>query len=282
MSEITAVGPRLGIFGPPPVSPTRGLTKTAGVVVEDTEGRWMNGVNQTSYPPPASADSWVPCLTEADTKDTTSDPLATQFDPVAIFLRVECSTLSLEGLKERAAVSLEAATTTLVEKILVGGEAAGISPNVNPYLGDSNITIIDPIVAYPPREALALLEDRVATDYGARGMIHATPGTMDMLSSILEEDDTGTVYTQAGTPVIPGLGYVGAQAAGNAPDFGQQFLWASGPVEVRMTPITVTDLVSSLDRSNNLVSFIAERFVLVTWDTALQAAVLVDWALPSS
>ena len=37
------------------------------------------------------------------------------------------------------------------------------------------------------------------------------------------------------------------------------------------------DITEVLDRSNNDVTFRAERYVLVEWDTVLQAAVLVDW-----
>ena len=33
-----------------------------------------------------------------------------------------------------------------------------------------------------------------------------------------------------------------------------------------------------LDRSDNVLTFRAERYVLAIWDGALQAAVLVDWS----
>jgi hypothetical protein len=37
------------------------------------------------------------------------------------------------------------------------------------------------------------------------------------------------------------------------------------------------DINGSLDTSNNDVTFRAERYALASWDTALQAAVLIDW-----
>lgn len=277
--SITAAGVRLGLFGPPPVAPTRGLLKTKGVVVEDGEGRWMNGVNLVGYPPPEGVTQWNPCAEEGtfDPEKIPGDaPPFVTFDPVAIYLEVECtSTQALAGLKERAAVSLEAGTSKAVESLLVAGNSSGVGGNANPYLGDGNVDLI--AGTYSPRVGMALLEDFIATHYGARGMIHASPGAADMLPSILETDDVGTLYTQGGTPVIPGQGYAGAEANGSAPGAHQQYLFASSPVEVRLTDITVTDLVSSLDRSDNSLRFIAERWALVTWDTELQAAVLVDY-----
>ena len=40
----------------------------------------------------------------------------------------------------------------------------------------------------------------------------------------------------------------------------------------------MTTAKESIDRSDNVVTFRAEFYVLAIWDTALQAAVLVDWA----
>ena len=54
---------------------------------------------------------------------------------------------------------------------------------------------------------------------------------------------------------------------------------ATGPIEVFMGPTVTFDTRSSLDRSDNTLVFRAERYVLSVWDTALQAAVLVDWTL---
>jgi hypothetical protein len=53
---------------------------------------------------------------------------------------------------------------------------------------------------------------------------------------------------------------------------------AHGPVNVYLGPTVIQNVRSSLDRSDNQLVFRAERYVLSVWDTALQAAVLVDWA----
>jgi hypothetical protein len=87
-------------------------------------------------------------------------------------------------------------------------------------------------------------------------------------------------YTVAnGTPVSISGGYQGASANGTAAGAGTSWAFASGPVEVYVGEATLVgeDINGTLDTSNNDVTFRAERYVLAEWDTALQAAVLVDW-----
>lgn len=287
MSTFTAVGPRLGIFGPPPEPPSRSLLTTTGVLrdPEDFDGRWMNGVNLFSYPNPADATFWLPCDDDGSSPKTEEASLAdATFDPVALYEKRVCSTISgeYEGKRDQAEQSLIAATPRLVEQLLVAGDGAGIGGNTNPFLGDGNVIVIAG-GPYAPREGLALLEDEAARRYGAKYMIHATPGTVDLLSAILEEDDQGDIYTQAGTCVIPETGIVDAEANGNPPGSDtSQFVFASSPVWVWLTDPIVRDLVQSLDRETNTIEFIVERFALVVWDTLLQLAVEVDYALASS
>jgi hypothetical protein len=83
----------------------------------------------------------------------------------------------------------------------------------------------------------------------------------------------------SGTPVAFGGGYDGAVANGTAAGAGNAWAFATGPVRVYVSDSRLVgdDLNGTLDTSNNDVTFRAERFVLASWDTALQAAVLVDW-----
>ena len=54
-------------------------------------------------------------------------------------------------------------------------------------------------------------------------------------------------------------------------------MFATGPVSVRLTDTIITDIAETLDRTDNSVTFRAERYVLATFDTQLQAGVLVNW-----
>ncbi len=108
-------------------------------------------------------------------------------------------------------------------------------------------------------------------------MIHATPPVVSRWFDQTREDNP--LVTVNGTRVAAGGGYQGATPSGQvAASAGESWVYATGPVEVRLGEVAVLDIKDVLDRSNNDVTFRAERYVLVTWDTQLQAAVLVDWA----
>jgi hypothetical protein len=253
------------------------------VLVEDGDNRWLNGVDLFSYPPPAGVAQWNPCNDDGTSgvKMPGDSPEEAIFDPVAIYLEVQCTTAFYADLQERARVSLEAGTPKAVEFLFATGEGAGVGGNTNPFLGDGNVVHPAGAGGLAPREALAILEDYAAIHYGAQGMIHASPGTVDALSPYLYEGDPGEFYTPSGTPIVSGMGYAGITSKGLAAPANQAWMHISSPVEVRMSEVVQHDLVSSLDRSDNTLSFITERFVLVTWDTLLQAGVLVDWSLAS-
>ena len=49
-------------------------------------------------------------------------------------------------------------------------------------------------------------------------------------------------------------------------------------VEVRIDDtVSLPDFSEALDRANNDVTYRAEKIAIVSWDTALQAGILVDW-----
>jgi hypothetical protein len=168
---------------------------------------------------------------------------------------------------------LEATYSFAVEEALVGKQVAGLGPN--PSLGDGNVHVLAGGSAKSPIVALSYLENAIAAT-GRKGLIHATPATITQLNTdtFLNPEQ---LLTTNGNQVVSGDGYVNATANGLTVGAGQDWMFASGPVEVRISPLAITDLAESLDRSDNTITFRAERWVLVTWDTSLQAAVKVDW-----
>jgi hypothetical protein len=87
----------------------------------------------------------------------------------------------------------------------------------------------------------------------------------------------GFIETPNGTPVASGGGYAAGEADGNSPAAGQSYAYATGPVRVFLAEMTTASARESLDRSDNTLTFRAERVALAYWDTALQVAVLIDW-----
>ena len=78
--------------------------------------------------------------------------------------------------------------------------------------------------------------------------------------------------------VSSGGGYRGAKPYGGAAAGpGEAWAFATGPVRAWIHSQTRFDIKDVLDREDNDVTFRAERYALVEWDTALQAAVLIDW-----
>jgi len=273
MAPITGIGVRLDLDGPRPVAPPYSLLKTPGVVVSD-DGRWMNGVNLDTYPTDVPV-VWDPCSAGTfRTKDDGSGSLVPQFDPFVIYIPATCSTFSLGRLKEMLAASFDAMQSYGAEL----GFAAGVTGMGNPFLADGSLTQLG-AGAISAAEGLARLENAIGAT-GQGGIIHLTPAILSVLKADkVEADETGALITANGTPVAVGGGYQDIRPSGKAaPSDGQDWMYATGPVEVRLGPITITDLVTSLDRSDNTVTFRAERAVLATWDTALQVGVLVDWA----
>jgi hypothetical protein len=235
----------------------------------------MNGVNVDGYPEDVPS-LWEPCSAGTfRTKGEGGGGSLPRFDPFGMYVPLTCSAMSIGDWREfagRAEKVLEATQSFGVEDAL----SQGVDGSSNPFLGDAAVTVLGG-GTLTPTVGLAYLEDAIGAT-GRMGIIHATPATVVALSDELEDVD-GVLRTLNGTPVSSGGGYIGATANGSAPAAGQAYMFASGPVEVRLSEAVLVgdDINGTLDTSSNDVTFRAERFALASWDTALQAAVLVDW-----
>ena len=271
-------------FGPPividdghrPVAPPHSLLKTPGVVKEPGDPHWLSGAAVYPYPPGPPAE-WDPCSAGTFREKDEGEPFdSAYFASFVSYLPITCSAMSIGDPSEfarRAEIALNAVQSFSVERQLSQG--TGVA--TNPFLADANHTLTDAVAtATPPDAALAYLEEEIG-ETGKQGLIHATPPVVsrwfDQTSNNLDP------ITVNGTRVVSGGGYKGATPSGRAAaQAGESWVYATGPVEVRLGTVAVMDIKEVLDRTNNDVTFRAERYVLVTWDTQLQAAILVDWA----
>jgi hypothetical protein len=271
---ITGVGIRRDLVGPPPVRRKHTLLEVPGVL--DQTERWLNGVNLLGYPE-ATPETWGLCSegTFREKAEGEDRPQAS-FDPFVLYLPVTCSSLGWQDLAEMAVVTLDVTTSHGVEQVLAQGFDNAPLTN-NPFFGDANLTILGGATE-SPAVALAYLEDAIAGT-GRGGVIHAAPGTLAALNPALTYSDEGQLYTTgSGTPVVSGSGYIDTDPdGGSTPAADQDWMFATGPVRVYLGEITVPPIAEALDRSDNTVTFRAERPVLALWDTALQVGVLVDW-----
>lgn len=288
MSEFTAVGPALDLDGPRPVRPPHSLLETElldedgnrrGVVVEQDATRVLNGVNVYGYPTGCPS-LWEPCSDGTfRTKGSLSEQPLPRFDSFVVYKPITCSAIGMgdpEEFSERASAVLDATLSSGVEEAL----AAGVTESSNPFFGDANVDLPAGATAQSAGVALSYLEEAIGETCRA-GMIHATPAVITALQAfpIGEQEDTRLV-TANGTPVVSGMGYQDVDTPFlAAPGTTEDWIFATGPVRIYLGPLVMTDIKETLDRSNNDVTFRAERYVVAIWDTALQAAVLVDWSL---
>jgi hypothetical protein len=288
MSEFTAVGPARSLDGPLPVAPPHSLLETEildedgtvrGVVVERDATRVLNGVNIYSYPTGCPS-IWEPCSDGTfRTKSSENEWPLPRFDSIVVYQGIECSTISVggdpENLFERARIVLDATLSAGVEEAL----AAGAVGSDNPFFGDANVDVLNAGTAVSPGVALSYLEEAIG-DTCRQGMLHFTPAVVAGLQAFpVGGDADKRLITANGTPVVSGQGYQGVDTPWLvAPGATEDWAFATGPVNVYLGPVAVTTPKQSIDRAENVVTFYAERYVLAVWDTALQAAVLVDWA----
>lgn len=280
MATFTNVGPALDLDGPVPVKPRYGLLDIPGVRHDAT--RELNGVVVYGYPEDVPQ-SWEPCSSGTfRTKSETTTVSLPRFDAVGLYVPVTCSALSVNNngnswrdFADRAEQVLEATLSYGVTSVL----SKGVVGSANPFLGDSAVTKLNAGASTEAGGALAHLENAIGAT-GRKGMIHADNATATAWALYLEDRDGDVKYTIAnGTPVSVSGGYQGGKANGTSASAGTSWAYASGPVEAYIGEATLVgeDINGTLDTSNNDVTFRAERYVLVEWDTALQAAVMVDW-----
>lgn len=273
MSNLT-FGPPVSLNGPLPAAPPRSLLNTPGVLQPTSSERWLNGV--TVYPYPTELpNTWDPCLAGTfRVKEEGSGVPLPMFASFVVYLPITCSAISIgdpDEFANRVEISLNAVESYAVEQQLSQG--TGIA--TNPFFADANADVLAGGAALTPAVALSYLENAIAAT-GKQGMIHATPAVVSQWFS--QDRDDVTLVTVNGTRVVSGGGYIGANPAGQAAAAaGQSWVYATGPVEVRHSTIAALDIKEVLERGLNDVTFRAERYVLAEWDTALQAAALVDW-----
>lgn len=280
MSTIT-FGPPVFLDGPLPVAPPRSLLSVPGVLQAPGDDRWMNGVGIWGYPE-GEPQLWDPCGTGTYGTKTDEQSWATpEFGAFVAYLPVTCSAFTVasdpEGFAQRAETALDATISFAVERAL----ARGVPPlNMSPFLSDANVTFPGGVAALNPYVGLSYLEEAIG-DTARMGMIHATPAvTATWFTSfpLFQQDITSTLYTPNGTPVASGGGFKGATPFGQAPAAaGQSWVYATGPVRAFVQSEVTLNIKDVLDRSDNVVTFRAEKYALVEWDTSLQAAVLIDW-----
>jgi hypothetical protein len=250
------------------------------------DGRWDAGIGIWAFPSGDGVPSgFDPCaegtFREKDEVGEAESPLFPSFTAYAAF---QCSTMgmgSFQDFQDRVNRVLDAVDVAAIERQLVQGDPIAVNANGDavPFLGDAHLDILA-VAAVGPGPALAYLEDAIGETHRA-GVIGASPGVVSAWSfdGGLRVVD-GQLRTWLGTPVYVATGFIGADpVSGSTPAAGQGWAFATGPIAYGRSGLIEIGATAAetIDRTLNDVVYRAERDVVVGWDTALQAGILVDW-----
>jgi hypothetical protein len=218
-------------------------------------------------------------------KSDESTQITQRFDSFVVYTPITCSVFGMDdaaltSLGERAQTVLNATLSAGVEKAL----AAGVADSSNPFFGDTNVVELNSGTAVSPRVAVSFLEDWIGTNC-RQGLIHLTPATVAGLPAPIREEFT--LATANGTPIVSGMGYQDITTSDlSEPGEGEDWAFATLGVNVFLGPTRLPVPKEAVQRDINLVTFLAETYVLAVWDgyngdpddpELAAAAVLVDW-----
>lgn len=254
--------------------------------------RWLSGVAVWPYPPDVPQ-VWNACGgTGAGTKSFGTPLAPPEFAAITLSLPITCTSQQVPDqalFRGRAVQVMTATESYAVAREFMSG-ATTLAQTSSPYLADTNCTILNGGLATRPNHGLQVLEQAIAAT-GRLGIIHCSPmlATALLGTGFVIRDNTGVIRTINGIPVIPDFGYVGVSkpVMGSAPGATQEWAYVTGPVDLRRSEIFTTpdNLSEALDRGvngaatngrPNTITYRAERFYAVDWDTALHAACLID------
>jgi len=205
--------------------------------------------------------------------------------PFIVYGHWTCSPVGFtpERAQDLATTHLVTTEQTAVETALWTGNLGNV-PNLAGANGYPEPTILAGGTGMSIVDALAMLEDFVAGEYGSQGVIHMTRGLALTAAAahLVEAVGNGTrLQTALGTPVVAGGGYPGTGPTGAAPGAGESWVYVSPPLfGYRSEIITSSARPGDLfDRGNNELTAIAERRYLLGFDPCGVGAVLVDTAI---
>ncbi|MEC3994998.1 cupin [Actinacidiphila sp. DG2A-62] len=210
---------------------------------------------------------WVdPCTTDSD--ESPGAPAVKEFCrphvehavPHTIYAGTECSAMgwSYEEARQHVLASLELGEQQAVEAAFWRDTLAPNAIDLTPADGPVNVA-----------SGIAALEGCLAETYGGVGTLHVPAGLAAVLGccNILRETPAGGLRTLAGNCAVIGAGY---SAMNSGPDGmpaapGSAWVYISGPVEIRRSPVDVVPDVRgpAINIRNNDLRVLAERTYVV-------------------
>jgi hypothetical protein len=276
-----------------PVPSPFGILSPAATVVEDSSVNWLDGFTyeigdaRVSIKNRAMSGGSTASVVVVAPND--SDALRTYY-PFVIESDFHASNFALtpENIEARAAEALAFVTQKAVEREFWNGDiaktltASGAATG-NRYLASTSAIDITPTpgTGLKARAAQALLEEALGNaTVGSAGVIHTSRAVASILAPKYDDDAT-TLKTAIGNNIVAGSGYSNLGPTGFPATGNYRWMYATGPVTVRLGPIDYRPLQVSqaVDIRQNTTEYTASRAAAVTWSTSNLYAVLVDLSL---
>lgn len=272
------------------VQPVQAAAPTSGLLVSairprgESEQDWVNGFAWRTERCP-SWQTYEPCdtLNSAPPEDGNG---IEYHRPVAYRVRDECTTLS--GTLDTSRVERMAdavASHVIAEELWEGAltqantyDTRGETGRTNNYLARDTATVVG-TGPYPIHEALALLEEAARRDAGGQQVVIHMPIRLMPDSGLVRNGNL--LYTQTGALVIADSGYTGTGPEGEAVTDEAAWMYATGPVQVRMTSVDIsTEPRETVNMATNRRTVWGNRVFAATFDPCTHYA--IQAALPGA
>ncbi len=270
-------GLRQRVDGPAPSAPPRTIEAAVSVVEDDLPVRWASGV-VLDPAPCGCADVWAPDCDAPEENfkqedDLTPGDLDVEVDAFSVIHTQGCSTLGLDLAAQDAEArdAFDAHQWPAIEAELWTGT---LLPT-NPHLDAAGADELTP-EAVELTAAVAALEAAIAATCQA-GVIHMAPQAAvwaGRFGLLVDRGAGSPLRTILGTPVAVGSGYTGTGPDGLEPDPGETYVYATGPVQVRLAPVVV---LPSVDHRTNRRVIRVEREAIAIWDPGCLHAAQRVW-----
>lgn len=285
-----ARGPQV-VPAPAAAPPRVGLLISGNVIPGD--GDWTNGY---TYQPESCAGGGILDYCSGAEMSIPNGPSVEEFVPFVVWAGDKCGTFGAteRDWQGRAQRLLRSVESYWIAREFWRGDLAqegdGSTPYPTRYLAapdDADIDIVtgvgDPA---PLADAFACLEQGMGDcAQGARGTIHCTlqVASLAFAARIIERQGKDLV-TGLGTLVIADAGYDGSGPGDEPPAEGSQWMYGTGPVDVRVGTVETNpdslmearQLASATDRELNNIEVRAWRLASASWDGCCHIAAQVD------
>lgn len=274
-----------------------GILSPATTVIIDNDERWIGGLTYPTIDAGASvilapiSGNSSPSDEEVISPDGTKPPYRYYY-PFDVKASMQASTMG--STPEEIYANAETVINTVTQKaieielwrgVIARSLTATDAVTGNRFLGSAagtdftDVTPSGSAGGVKPRYAQALLEQALGdATIGSKGVLH----TPRLLASILKvKDSNGVLKTNLGTPVVAGAGYSLTGPDGQPAAAGKAWMFATGPLTVRLGPVSVIpgELSQAVDTRVNTITYYIDRAAAVTWSTSNLFGVLVDLTL---